>query len=321
MQEFAIRIKYLNPLPDVPFDPKLVELPIESDRDYKFQHSSLYETQNDLISDSTQKLDFLKMGYFERSFKNGSEEKLTPKTVDPKDLPLLTKPADASNKLKKRVIARPIVPWLRRTEYISSDIVKIRKEKKPMINNENEEKVTEKIDTSVPGQIKAIENTFNYFKDPQFNIKNIKHPTDKKKKIKEIFPIFPDFSNWPNQYSQVGFDSNPIPNNSNKLIEQVQSQESLLKAMVNPKNENDKFFSYYIPSESSVELINEKRKRLEEGDEEEDVETYEYNHVRDFNFDFKREDEGKKFFFIIQEPVVFYNPILGKAKLRRTRAK
>jgi Paf1 len=113
----------------VPFDPKLLKYPHPDDRLYKcFESSLMKKHRYDLVHpDGDQGLSCnpFEMGFLERATKNPNgtdfliQEKLVPRKdlLDPKDLQLLVGPVEKMAKTKEA----PVVPWLRRTEYISSE--------------------------------------------------------------------------------------------------------------------------------------------------------------------------------------------------------
>ena len=61
---------------------------------------------------------------------------------------------------------------------------------------------------------KAVERTFEVAAN--FNLTNIRHPTNPNLKAEEMLPVFPDFENWPNRYRLAVYDSDPIRHSSFK---------------------------------------------------------------------------------------------------------
>ena len=49
------------------------------------------------------------------------------------------------------------------------------------------------------------------------NISTIKHPTNPDLTATEMFPVFPDFEFWPNSYSLVSFDADPVSTGFEKI--------------------------------------------------------------------------------------------------------
>jgi hypothetical protein len=116
-KEFLYRQRYTNELPIIPIDPKLVNF-LPSDRHYKYSDNTLFQNYPLNIDTPDVENGFgcrpLQYGYLERAFRGDDEP--TSDILHPEDKALLAKP-----RVSKSVFSRPIVPWLRRTEYISSD--------------------------------------------------------------------------------------------------------------------------------------------------------------------------------------------------------
>jgi hypothetical protein len=66
-QEYLCRVKFLNPLPDLPFDPKLIEYPLPADRFYKWSSNALIDNAPyPLESEEEISLDLVNLGHFEQ---------------------------------------------------------------------------------------------------------------------------------------------------------------------------------------------------------------------------------------------------------------
>ncbi len=108
---------------------------------------------------------------------------------------------------------RPMVTWLRPTQYISSEINKQGQfnqtpvEGKMGLSVMSDPTFGKEVDTSRAGQIKAIEKTFNDVHNKDFA--TLKHPTNKNLTVKEVFPFVPDFEHWGEDYSIINFPEDP----------------------------------------------------------------------------------------------------------------
>ena len=118
--EFALKHRRENTLPLSTIDCKLLEYPWPNDRHYKYELNSMVignlsksylPLQKSLISAQT--LEMTNYALNPTQVKRVAKSK---KEIDPKDLVFLT-PKGSSDTQK----SRPIVPWLRRTEYVSSE--------------------------------------------------------------------------------------------------------------------------------------------------------------------------------------------------------
>lgn len=103
-----------------------------------------------------------------------------PPVLDPKDSILLREPDGSSSGVR----AQPAVSFLRRTEYISSEVVRQKAERQYSL----QQKRTKVIDPEA--QLRAVENTFEAANIP---LDKIRHPTKNKLKAVESFAVLPDF--------------------------------------------------------------------------------------------------------------------------------
>ncbi len=179
-------------------------------------------------------------------------------------------------------------------------------------------------------------------------IQALQHPTNKSLKVSEVFPVYPDWENWSNEYYQTSFDAHPLRNELKMAEpteeEKLKLEESLLKPIASNGGYNDPhnkmFLSYYVPNEKSLETIDSKRKLREQfGEDVEEVEgqEYQYDFVRDFDYEAKVESHtqeqkelddhhgtlnSKGLFFLLRPRLgAFYNYLNTKLTLRRRRAK
>jgi hypothetical protein len=140
------------------------------------------------------------------------QNKETAGVIDDKDSFLLTEPTSNQRQLSKN---RPIVPWLRRTEYISSEVSKTTGNKNQGIETKmgvsitKDKSLSKLLDRSIQGQISAIQHTFEYVNDYE-KMQNLQHPIHKHLKVAEVFPVYPDWELWGNEYTHAVFDTNPL---------------------------------------------------------------------------------------------------------------
>jgi RNA polymerase II-associated factor 1 len=131
--------------------------------------------------------------------------------LDPADQELLVDPVQSKQKADKVVGS---VPWLRRTEYISTERnvygrnLKAGVESKIGLSVMKEEKLQKLLDLSLEGQIQHINQSFEAANKAL--VSTMKHPKKPDVQALEIFPIFPDFEFWANPYFLTSFDSDPI---------------------------------------------------------------------------------------------------------------
>jgi RNA polymerase II-associated factor 1 len=118
-------------------------------------------------------------------------------SLDPRDKALLLPPAQSQSE-KVATAARPIVTWLRRTEYITGT--------KNSNQQHSKRDARQSAASSIDDPVAIITSTFEYDED----LANIKHPGKPGLKALESFALFPDFEIWPNEYVHVVYDSHPI---------------------------------------------------------------------------------------------------------------
>lgn len=118
--EFALKYKRENTLPLSLVDCKLLDYPWTNDRHYKYELNSMVigsrSKQYLPIQKSEISAQTLEMTNYALNPTQVKRVAKSKKEIDPKDLVLLT-PKGSSDVQK----SRPIVPWLRRTEYVSSE--------------------------------------------------------------------------------------------------------------------------------------------------------------------------------------------------------
>lgn len=243
---------------------------------------------------------------------------------------------------------RPLVPWLRRTEYISHvDKTYGRSGDKGLESRPaGSEKTYEPLKTlkTAQDQMRAIERNFEYYLDDNY-LGTIKHPTNPDLRIEEVFPVFPDFEMWTQQFTHVVYTEDPghkdhISSSSKpseadqeaQLLAMTARQEALLKPMSNPEDAKDVFLSCYMPDEESSARLTLKRKQLEEfGEELEEMMDEEgaaggelqYNYVRDYIYEVTNvgTEADRHVVRIVPGYGAFFIPYNTTMRLRKKRAK
>jgi hypothetical protein len=137
------------------------------------------------------------------------------KDLDPADLELLEVPR-ATNKRSKEEMD---VTWLLKTEYMAGDDDPFLRRKRRRQEREQEQQQFDEDEekqrdanftaSTAENQIRAIDRTF--VEASKLNVQTLKHRTKPHLKATNVIPIFPDFFLWPNVYTQVHFDADPIP--------------------------------------------------------------------------------------------------------------
>lgn len=194
--ELVCRVKYNNTLPDIPFDPKFITYPFESNRFIQYKPTSLERTYKyDMLTehDLGVTIDLI----------NPETYKLSPNIyADSEDERLLEEEISTLHDSRRSRHHNTSVSWLRKTEYISTEYNRFTQK-----SDKHETKVGFKLKQIMreedlykdrDSQIKAIEKTFENAKS---NI--AKHYSKPGVTPVEILPVFPDFDLWKHPFAQV----------------------------------------------------------------------------------------------------------------------
>lgn len=182
--------------------------------------------------------------------------------LDPKDQALLVDPVAKQAETK----ATTSVPWLRRTEYISTERNVYGRSKSGLETKSflliriasKQESIQELLDLTPEGQVSRINETFESAKKALLS--TMKHPKHKDLEALEIFPIYPDFEYWTNPFILASYDADPCEDKKLFAEEdhEIAWDESLLKPLVDPETE-EQYAAYYVPTPDSLEKIKTKR--------------------------------------------------------------
>ncbi|XP_042595919.1 RNA polymerase II-associated factor 1 homolog isoform X2 [Cyprinus carpio] len=307
------RVKYGNSLPDIPFDPKFITYPFDQHRFVQYKATSLEKQhKHELLTepDLGVTIDLI----------NPDTYRIDPSILlDPADEKLLEEEIQAPSSSKRSQQHAKVVPWMRKTEYISTEFNRY---------GVSNEKVEVKIGVSVKqqfteeeiykdrdSQIAAIEKTFE---DAQKSI--AQHYSKPRVMPVEVLPVFPDFKMWINPCAQVIFDSDPAPKDVSAPAGVDMMSQAMIRGMMD--EEGNQFVAYFLPNEDTMR----KRKR----DVEEDLEympdeLYDYKIAREYNWNVKNKaSKGyeENYFFIFRDgDGVYYNELETRVRLSKRRAK
>ena len=309
-KDLLCRVKYSNRLPDIPFDPKFLSYPFDAQRFVKYHHTSLERTYKHELHSETDlglDIDLISMDCDndpDVSNINEVDEKLledeiTPTVVD-------------THKANR---PRHQVSWLRKTEYISSDY---RQFQNLSLGTENKlgfgtrKKLHGKdLYKDRESQIEAIENTFESCNNSIPNRRNGVYPV-------EVCPVFPDYDNWKYPFSQVMFDSEPLPAGFDKK-ELADLEEKMNNAMIRGMmdDEANQFVVYFLPTNETLAKL--------KTEDKEGIDMLEYKLAREYNWTVSKDESSKgydeKFFMVWRDGNVYYNELGTKVKLTKRRLK
>ncbi|KAK3531351.1 hypothetical protein QTP70_018154 [Hemibagrus guttatus] len=307
------RVKYCNSLPDIPFDPKFITYPFDQHRFVQYKATSLEKQhKHELLTepDLGVTIDLI----------NPDTYRIDPNILlDPADEKLLEEEIQAPTSSKRSQQHAKVVPWMRKTEYISTEFNRY---------GVSNDKVEVKIGVSVKqqfteeeiykdrdSQISAIEKTFE---DAQKNI--LQHYSKPRVTPVEVLPVFPDFKMWINPCAQVIFDSDPAPKDVSSSAAVDMMSQAMIRGMMD--EEGNQFVAYFLPNEDTL------RKRKRDVEEEVDYmpeDLYDYKIAREYNWNVKNKaSKGyeENYFFIFRDgDGVYYNELETRVRLSKRRAK
>ncbi|XP_027488643.1 RNA polymerase II-associated factor 1 homolog, partial [Corapipo altera] len=239
--------------------------------------------------------------------------------LDPADEKLLEEEIQAPTSSKRSQQHAKVVPWMRKTEYISTEFNRYGvSNEKPEVKigvSVKQQFTEEEIYKDRDSQIAAIEKTFE---DAQKAI--TQHYSKPRVTPMEVMPVFPDFKMWINPCAQVIFDSDPAPKDTSGAAALEMMSQAMIRGMMD--EEGNQFVAYFLPVEETLR----KRKR----DQEEDVDyapedVYDYKIAREYNWNVKNKaSKGyeENYFFIFREgDGVYYNELETRVRLSKRRAR
>uniref|UniRef100_A0A914BUF1 RNA polymerase II-associated factor 1 homolog n=1 Tax=Acrobeloides nanus TaxID=290746 RepID=A0A914BUF1_9BILA len=247
--DFICKVKYTNTLPDLPFDPKFLECPfVALDRFVQYKPTSLEKNYKfELLTepDLGVKIDLI--------------NPLTYQIPDgkivhhPDDEKLLEDEAVTQQNLRRSQQHSKIVPWMRKTEYISTEFNRY-----GVSSDKSETKIGYSIRKKMEvdaykdrdAQIATINKTFEDAKKPVRT-----HYSKRNVTAVEEIPLFPDYELWKYPFAQVIFDTDPLPFRKNENSELLM-EHALIRGMMD--NEGNQFVAYFAPTSESL------AKRVEE---------------------------------------------------------
>ncbi|TFJ98785.1 RNA polymerase II-associated factor 1-like protein [Platysternon megacephalum] len=307
------RVKYCNTLPDIPFDPKFITYPFDQNRFVQYKATSLEKQhKHDLLTepDLGVTIDLI----------NPDTYRIDPNVLlDPADEKLLEEEIQAPTSSKRSQQHAKVVPWMRKTEYISTEFNRYGvSNEKPEVKigvSVKQQFTEEEIYKDRDSQIAAIEKTFE---DAQKSISQ--HYSKPRVTPMEVMPAFPDFKMWINPCAQVIFDSDPAPKDTSGAAALEMMSQAMIRGMMD--EEGNQFVAYFLPVEDTL------RKRKRDQEEEMDYapeDVYDYKIAREYNWNVKNKaSKGyeENYFFIFREgDGVYYNELETRVRLSKRRAK
>ncbi|OCF37974.1 RNA polymerase II-associated factor 1 [Kwoniella heveanensis CBS 569] len=269
--DLLVRVRYLNPVPNPPFPPKLLNISTDINRlgEPSYLDHLSASTPLPMLVDAEMGMP-LNLNEFEGIWDGRDQGKPKPTvrkaltvvalnpTVDaarvhhPIDVALLAPfnpPTDVNGEQKPPATTE--VSWMRNNNYLTRKNNARRKEAA-------ETKVEAVIDASEAAQIMAIEKTF--FDLHEQDPKTIKHPNKRKKDLTvvESYDILPDIDSWPISYALIRFPERPSAATAVNPAAGASSPR-LAKSVMRPIREEDdtQMIEFYLPKEEDVARLDD----------------------------------------------------------------
>ncbi|KAJ2451237.1 hypothetical protein EV183_003741 [Coemansia sp. RSA 2336] len=255
-KEFLCKVRYQNPLPSVPFPPKLLPIPptyvdpsvgsysqARLQHYVQYRHSTLEEaTPYPLMVDADygMPIDPCLLGAFD-------DKPMAPQELDPEDEFLLHLPTtDARETDQGADAGTPNIRKAARTPGLKRTSSGAKRA----------------FDHSLQGQLQAIEGSFKYFDkfaSEQELLQSLKHPTNSQLRAVESIPLFPDETLWPSNYALFSMDTCPDPDYAKALqpdeYRGEKARESMLflsQAGTNNLGEDETWCEVFLPETNEI---------------------------------------------------------------------
>ncbi|CAF1146691.1 unnamed protein product [Rotaria magnacalcarata] len=308
--DLVCRVRYTNVLPDLPFDPKFLRYPFSQDRFVRYKPTSLEKNYRwDLLTehDVGVEIDLINPDAY------ATNRKLTEE-----DEKLLEEETASPANLKRSLLNQRSVPWLRKTEYISTEQSSIKSSLK--LGEVRSSSVKEKLREdslkylTKDRLLQIVEEGFETAKAPLD-----KHYSKPSVVKLEEWPLFPDFDNWKYPFAQVIFDDDPSRKDAT-VTGQEQMEEmsqAVIKALVDA--DNKEYIGYFLPTAET----RAKRAREEQEEVEDPDESYDFKLIREYNWNRKDKTMSgfeENYFLSVKDDSIVYNELETRVRLSKRRA-
>eukprot|EP00871_Galdieria_phlegrea_P001094 jgi/Galph1/1986/GphlegSOOS_G628.1 len=297
---FLCKPRYVNELPEPPFDLKLYNIDIDTSVYAKYSVSSLESSYKPKFETGAAQDFIVDLIASHADEDCGEGEPLTE----------LEQEIIGSDTESKRESKQPqLVPsWMRRTRYDEFSDLRTAKstgEHAGSFIGDNEA-----TRLSAEDVFKSIEQDFEDAK------KSPVHPDSRKRHLRptEILPILPDFENWSDKFVILQFDADPaeeLERLEKTNIEEESVQTALTVAFTS--QQGGRFLSYYAPTERTLEERKKELGNFSENDRRIEI----YEHIKDYSFVTRPEEKNRNFIFRQVENTIRYLPISSRLFLHR----
>ncbi|KAI1727285.1 paf1 domain-containing protein [Ditylenchus destructor] len=311
--DFICKPKYSNALPDLPFEPKFLQCPFVSQnrfvgyRPTTLEKSYKYELLTE--PDLNVKIDLIDP----MTYAFNPHDRMQ---INLKDEKLLEDESASQQNTKRSQQHSRIVPWMRKTEYISTEFnrfgVGAERQESKIGYSTKKKFANEQTYKDRQSQINAINKTFTDVK-----LRAKKHSKKPGVYAVEEWSVLPDSEMWAYPFAQVIFDSDPLPYyRLNQAERDGKLAHAIIRGMMDSEGQN--FVGYFSPTTNALEQMQQDQadhQGYKEGF------TYEHQMEREYNWTVKNKAtkgyEQENYFFVMRDGAVYYNELESRVRLVR----
>lgn len=246
-------------------------------------------------------------GIFDRGDESSVYPQDPPPVLDPKDSILLREPGGTGPGASR---AQPAVSFLRRTEYISSEVVR----QKAIRETSVVQKESKSVDPDA--QLRAVENTFEAANMP---LELVKHPTKKHLKPVASYAVMPDFKQMDLTYVAVKMIGSAALSHEKKKL----PAETYSMSLFRPTSlSTDDWMSFFIAKEDDGRSLKRVLEDPSDTPQEDDKRVFRFTHYKDYEMELVQHDnqfDELAVNFDEESKTAMFVPIAGRTKLRHRR--
>lgn len=310
-QDYVARIRYSNDLPPPPCPPKLLKIPVDTQKltSSAFLSDALVKRKMNMQVDSDlgMPLDLLEVPKVlsegdESAFFANDEQTTIP--LPEEDKPLLEDPT-AKNQNSKTGPAS--VAFLRRTEYMSEAMrQKSNETKASSMAQQKAEKVNPEV------ILQTVESTFD---TANTNITTLRHPRKKHLRPAKSWALLPDTKMFDLQYISVKMVGSASLSNQKRKFSDAELSTALFKQS---SVGEDEWMSFYTAEDKDAEELKE---RVESSADtlEEDSRQYRFTRIQDNDVTLEKKRQEITLNFDQNTQQALYTNVAGQASLKRRR--
>ena len=307
-QDYIARIRYQNDLPPPPCGPKLLNHDIDLSGLLTAGSMSTAVLSRDVNVevdvDLGMPIDLTQVPY---AFSETSAER-EPVELDPEDRELLVEPSATGS--SRSSSAGPGVSFLRRTEYMTSDLQRQKRAEVAVRNTRDEpEQVLQRIDQA--------------FESAQAPLDSLKHPKKKGIHAVKAYPLFPDTSQLDLQFVTVHMTGSASLRNLKTPLTPAQLDTAVFNSIsVGPEDDEDEWVGMFVPEtdQEATELRKRLRDQRDHLTAEEAGAVSRMTLVQENDIDYQaNKTDFDEIAITVDDDAAYYVPVVGRTNLKRRR--